>query len=184
MNTKIIDGPLQGLKIIEVDYFKDKRGFFIEPWNKKVFKEAGLDIDFVQEGHSGSEQGVIRGLHSQDAKCPMGKLVRCTVGEVIDVVVDIRHESATFGKYFPIKLTAKNKKQLYVPPGFAHGFVTVKGYAELQYKQTGHYAPDHEFGILWNDPDINIEWPIKDPIISDKDKKGMTLAQYMADPAF
>lgn len=184
MKTTITDLPLKGLKLVEIDYFKDDRGFFIESWNKKVFKEAGLDVKFVQEGHSGSGKNVLRGLHSQDAKHPMGKLVRCTVGSIMDVAVDIRHKSATFGKRYAVNLSAENKKQLYVPPGFAHGFCALSDYSEIQYKQTGFYAPEGEFGIAWNDPDIGIAWPIKEPVLSEKDRRNMSLAEYMMNPAF
>jgi len=184
MKTTITDLPLKGLKLIEIDYFKDDRGFFIEPWNKNTFKEAGLDVEFVQEGHSGSGKNILRGLHSQDAKCPMGKLVRCTVGKIWDVAVDIRHKSPTFGKRYAIELSAENKKQLYIPPGFAHGFCTLSDYSEIQYKQTGFYAPNNEFGLAWDDPDLKINWPVKNPIVSDKDKNGMSFAEYMANPKF
>jgi len=184
MRTKITELPLKGLKLVEIDYFKDKRGFFIEPWNKKDFKKAGLDIEFVQEGHSGSGKNVLRGLHSQDAVCPMGKLVRCTAGRIMDVAVDIRHKSKTFGKWYALELTAENKRQIYLPPGFAHGFCGLTDYSEIQYKQTGYYASDHEFRIAWDDPDIGIAWPIEKPVLSEKDKHGMSLAEYMADPVF
>jgi dTDP-4-dehydrorhamnose 3,5-epimerase len=184
MKTTIIDLPLEGLKLIEIDYFMDKRGFFIEPWNKKTFKDIGLDVEFVQEGHSGSGKNVLRGLHSQDARHPMGKLIRCVVGEIWDIAVDIRHESITFGEYYATVLSAKDKIQLYIPPGFAHGFCTLTDYSEIQYKQTGYYAPDNEFGIMWNDPDLNINWPIKNPQLSEKDKQGISFAEYKKSPKF
>ncbi len=184
MKTIITELPLKGLKLVEIDYFKDDRGFFIEPWNKKVFKEVGMDVDFVQEGHSGSGKNVLRGLHSQDATHPMGKLVRCTVGKIVDVAVDIRHKSVTFGRSYMIELSADNKKQLYIPPGFAHGFCTLSDYSEIQYKQTGFYAPNNEFRITWNDPDLKIRWPVEKPLLSGKDKEGMSFAEYMVNPAF
>jgi len=178
MKTKIYKTSLRGLLLVEIGCFEDDRGFFIEPWNKKDFKKAGLDLEFVQEGHSGSEKDVLRGLHSQDSIAPMGKLVRCTIGTILDVSVDVRSKSRTFGDYYSVQLTAKNKLQLYVPPGFAHGFVTLSDYAEIQYKQTGFYAPKHEFGIMWDDSDIGIKWPIKNPIISEKDSKNMSFKDY------
>ena len=184
MKTRVTELAFKGLKLINIDYDKDERGFFIESWNKATFMEAGIDAEFVQENHTGSGKNVLRGLHMQDASCPLNKLVRCTVGEVMDVAVDMRHKSATFGKYAAVKLSAEMKNQLYIPSGFAHGFCVVGDYAEIQYKQTGYYASGHEICIAWDDPDINIKWVTKDPVISDKDKKGISFVKYMTDPEF
>lgn len=184
MKTAIVSTPITDLLVIEVEFFKDARGFFIEPWNKKVFKEIGLNIDFVQEGHSGSKKNVLRGLHYQNKTAPMGKLVRCTVGKVLDVAVDIRPTSTTYGKWFSIELNPEDMKQLYVPPGFAHGFLTLSDYAEVQYKQTGFYTPGAEGIIIWNDPEIAINWLITNPTLSDKDKNGQSFKDYRVNPAF
>lgn len=184
MKTKLIPTPLKDLMVVEIDYFKDHRGFFIETWHKKDFAKAGLALDFVQDSHSGSKYKVLRGLHYQGMTAPMGKLVRCTQGVIFDVAVDLRVSSATFGKWFSIELSAENKKMLYIPVGFAHGLCVLSNWAEVQYKQTGFYTPSSEGTIVWNDPDIGIPWPVKDPILSERDQKGMTLAQYLKNPAF
>lgn len=184
MKTSVHPTPLENLAIVTIEHFEDERGFFIESWHKKDFAAAGLDLDFVQEGHSRSIRGVIRGLHYQDMREPMGKLVRCTFGRILDVAVDIRVKSPTFGRWFGIELSADNKKMLYVPPGFAHGFATLTDFAEVQYKQTAYYRPETEGGLLWNDPEIGIAWPYDNPILSRRDQAQQTLRQYLANPAF
>lgn len=185
MKTTLSHTPLKGLSVITIDYFHDERGFFIEPWNKRDFKRAGLDVDFVQEGHSQSKQHVLRGLHYQDQTAPMGKLIRCTAGRIFDVAVDIRRTSPTFGQSFTIELTAANKLLVYVPSGFAHGFLTLSPTAEVQYKQTGYYNPLSEGTLFWNDPQLHISWSTKNPpILSDRDKKGMMMSEYIKHPAF
>ncbi len=185
MNTHITTTAFKDLLILTIDYFQDDRGFFIEPWNKRDFKKAGFDKEFVQEGHSRSKRGVLRGLHYQDMSAPMGKLVRCTVGSVFEVAVDLRISSTTFGKAYTTVLSASNKKLLYVPVGFALGFFTLTTYAEMQYKQTGYYTPLAEGTILWNDVDIDIHWPLQStPILSFRDKSGISLKTYLLHPAF
>jgi dTDP-4-dehydrorhamnose 3,5-epimerase len=184
MKTRAVKTPLHDLVVVEIEYFQDERGFFIETWHKRDFAEAGLDLEFVQEGHSRSKYGVLRGLHYQDMTAPMGKLVRCTVGTIFDVAVDLRVDSPTFGKWFGVELSAENKKQLYVPVGFAHGFATLTEFVEVQYKQTGFYTPSSEGTLAWNDPDVGVEWPIKAPILSKRDQNGMSLKEYLKDPAF
>jgi len=184
MKTRVSKTPLDGLVVVNVDYFQDERGFFIEAWHKHDFAEAGLSVEFVQDSHSCSTARVLRGLHYQDMRAPMGKLVRCTAGRIFDVAVDLRVSSATFGKWFSIELTAENKTQLYVPVGFAHGFATLSGTAEVQYKQTEFYQPAAEGGIAWNDNDIAIQWPFRDPILSKRDQNQMSLNQYLKNPAF
>jgi dTDP-4-dehydrorhamnose 3,5-epimerase len=169
---------------VDIDFFSDERGFFIESWHQRDFAEAGLDLSFVQEGHSRSGRNVLRGLHYQDMTAPMGKLLRCTVGAIFDVAVDLRVDSATFGQWFGIELSAENKTQLYVPEGFAHGFATISDVAEVQYKQTGFYTPSSEGTVSWNDPDIGIAWPISDPILSARDQNGISLREYRNKPAF
>ncbi len=175
---------LPGVFIVELDYFQDERGFFIESWHKRDFAQAGLDAEFVQDNHSRSSYGVLRGLHYQDTSAPLDKLVRCTAGRIFDVAVDLRVSSATFGKWFGVELSAENKKQIYIPAGFAHGFVTLSDVAEVQYKQTGFYTPAAEGTVLWNDPDIGIAWPVAAPTLSRRDQNGMSLAHYKKNPAF
>ena len=184
MKTHVTATPLAGLVRVDIDFFSDERGFFIESWHQRDFAEAGLDLTFAQEGHSRSGRNVLRGLHYQDMTAPMGKLLRCTVGAIFDVAVDLRVDSPTFGEWFGIELSAENKTMLYVPEGFAHGFATISDVAEVQYKQTGFYTPSSEGTISWNDPDIGVAWPISEPILSPRDQQGMSLAEYRKRPAF
>jgi dTDP-4-dehydrorhamnose 3,5-epimerase len=184
MKTRLTVTPLPDLMIVEIDYFKDERGFFMESWNKRDFADAGIPHDFVQDSHSSSTYGVLRGMHYQDMRAPQGKLVRCTIGRILDVAVDLRASSPTFGQWHGEELSADNKKQLYVPVGFAHGFATLSDYCEVQYKQTALYDPKAEGGIAWNDPDIGIEWPYTAPILSAKDKAQPRFADYRRNPAF
>ena len=184
MKTRVSTTPLEGLFVIDVDFFKDERGFFMESWHKRDFAEAGLAFDFVQDSHSCSSYGVLRGLHYQDMRAPMVKLVRCTVGRVFDVAVDLRVNSPTFGKWFGIELSAENKKEFLVPIGFAHGFLTLSDVCEVQYKQTEGYRPETEGGIRWNDPEVGIRWPISNPVLSKRDQNQFSLKQYLQNPAF
>lgn len=184
MRIHVTATPLQGLILINVDHFKDERGFFIESWTKKDFAEAGVTADFVQDSHSASRYGVLRGMHYQDMRAPTAKLVRCTVGRMLDVAIDLRTSSATFGKWFGVELDADNKTMIYVPAGFAHGFATLSEYCEVQYKQTDYYTPQAEAGIAWNDPDVGIVWPYANPILSKRDQNQMSLAEYRKKPAF
>jgi dTDP-4-dehydrorhamnose 3,5-epimerase len=184
MKTVITKTPLDGVVLVDINFFQDERGFFIESWHKRDFAEAGLNIEFVQEGHSRSGYGVLRGLHYQDMTAPMGKLVRCTVGKIFDVAVDLRVSSPTFGKWFSVELSPENKTQIYVPAGFGHGFVSLTDAVEVQYKQTGFYTPSSEGTIAWNDPDIGIKWPVENPTLSKRDQNGKPLKEYLKNPAF
>jgi dTDP-4-dehydrorhamnose 3,5-epimerase len=184
VKTHVTETPLEGLVIVTIDYFEDERGFFIESWHKRDFAAAGLDLEFVQEGHSRSAHNVLRGIHYQDMTAPMGKLVRCTLGCVLDVAVDLRVGSPTFGCWYAIEISAQNKQMVYVPVGFGHGFATLSDAAEIQYKQTGYYTPSAEGNIAWNDPDIGIRWPLQQPILSKRDQHGMSLSEYLKKPAF
>jgi dTDP-4-dehydrorhamnose 3,5-epimerase len=184
MKTRLSKTPLDGLLVLDIDFFKDERGFFMESWHKRDFAEAGLSFDFVQDSHSRSSLGVLRGLHYQDMRAPMVKLVRCTLGRVYDVAVDLRAGSPTFGKWFGIELSAENKRQFLVPIGFAHGFLTLSDVCEIQYKQTEYYSPQTEGGVIWNDPDIGIKWPIPNPILSKRDQNQISLKRYLQNPAF
>ena len=170
---KRIDTSIKGLYIIESTIYGDKRGFFLETYNKKEFKEIGIDIDFVQDNHSRSIRGTLRGLHFQK-KHSQDKLVRVIKGEVFDVAVDLRENSKTFGKWYGINLSEENKKQIFIPKGFAHGFLALSEIAEFTYKCSDYYYPEDEGGIIWNDEELNINWPvegIENLIISEKDKK-------------
>jgi len=184
MKTHTTPTLLEGLLIVNIAYSKDERGFFLESWNKRDFESAGITANFVQDSHSASTRGVLRGMHYQDMREPMAKLVRCTVGRILDVAIDLRMSSPTFGKWFGLELTAENKTLLYVPEGFAHGFLTISDYCEVQYKQTAFYNPQAEGGIAWNDPEVGIEWPIANPILSARDQQQHALAAYRANPAF
>lgn len=170
---------IEGLYVIEPKVFGDERGYFMETYNYEDFKAAGLDMVFVQDNQSMSKKGVLRGLHFQK-KHPQGKLVRVLSGTVYDVAVDLRKSSPTYGKYYGVILSAENKKMFYVPEGFAHGFLVLSESAEFTYKCTDFYHPEDEGGIIWNDPDIGIEWPISSDmsvILSEKDKKLPLLSQ-------
>ncbi|MEK2484824.1 dTDP-4-dehydrorhamnose 3,5-epimerase [Providencia stuartii] len=175
---KIIPTEIPDVLIIEPKVFEDERGFFYESFNQKQFDEAvGYHIDFVQDNHSKSTKGVLRGLHYQEEPYSQGKLVRCVVGEVFDVAVDIRKNSPTFGKWVGVNLSAENKRQLWIPEGFAHGFYVISESAEFCYKCTKYYHPSAEKTLIWNDSEINILWPIdiESPLLSSKDNKGHTL---------
>lgn len=165
------------LILLEPQVFGDDRGFFFESYNARSFAEAtGLSVDFVQDNHSKSARNVLRGLHYQ-IQNPQGKLVRAVQGEVFDVVVDIRKSSPTFGQWAGALLSAENKRQLWIPPGFAHGFVVLSNSAEVLYKTTDYYTPAHERCILWNDPAVGIQWPLRgEPLLSTKDQQGVRLA--------
>jgi dTDP-4-dehydrorhamnose 3,5-epimerase len=174
----VIKTPLEGLLVLEPKVFGDDRGFFFESFNAKRFGElTGFTGEFVQDNHSRSSKGVLRGLHYQIQQA-QGKLVRATAGSVFDVAVDIRKSSPTFGQWFGIELSAENKRQVWIPPGFAHGFVVTSDSAEFLYKTTDYWAPEHERAILWNDPAIGIEWPALEaaPLLSGKDQAASLLA--------
>lgn len=176
---------IDGLYIIEPKVFDDNRGYFMETYNKEQFAEAGFNVTFVQDNESKSNKGVLRGLHFQ-RKHSQGKLVRVTKGEVFDVVVDLRTGSKTYGQWEGVILSEENKKQFYIPKGFAHGFLVLSDEAVFNYKCTDFYVQEYDGGVMWNDPDINIEWPldgIKNILLSEKDKnhpnlKGLDLSQY------
>ena len=170
---KRIDTSIDGVCIVEPTVFGDNRGYFMETYSKADFAEIGLDYDFVQDNQSKSKKGVLRGLHFQ-TEHTQGKLVRCTEGEVWDVAVDLRKGSPTYGQWEGVYLSAENKRQFYVPEGFAHGFVVLSETATFNYKCTDFYSPEHDGGLLWNDEDIAIEWPldgIEEILLSEKDKK-------------
>ena len=173
----VIDTPLSGCKIIEPQVFGDARGFFMESWNRQRYAAAGIDVDFKQSNVSLSAQDVLRGLHYQYPN-PQGKLVSVLSGEVFDVAVDIRRNSPTFGQWAGVILSGENKKQFYVPEGFAHGFVVLSETALFSYLCTRLYAPECEYSVLWNDPAINIDWPCEAPQLSDKDAQGRLLSTF------
>lgn len=162
---------LEGAVLVKPRIFPDARGFFVEGYKKSDFVRAGIAAEFVQDNHSKSDKGVLRGLHYQRGTAAQGKLVRCINGAILDVGVDLRRSSPTFGKWFATELSAINAHMLYLPPGFAHGFLVLSETAEILYKCTAEYSPKDDAGVLWNDPDIGIEWDITDPILSAKDAK-------------
>ncbi|MBX7515090.1 dTDP-4-dehydrorhamnose 3,5-epimerase [Qipengyuania sp. GH38] len=178
---KIIETSIEGLLILEPRVFGDERGFFLESWNRKVFADLGLDLDFVQDNHSRSARGVLRGLHFQNPN-PQGKLVRVINGRAWDVAVDLRSGSPTFGKWEGLELSAENKRMFWVPPGFAHGFVALEDGTDFVYKCTGYYDPAHEHSLLWNDLAVGIEWPLEgiEPQLSAKDQAGKPLSEIEA----
>jgi dTDP-4-dehydrorhamnose 3,5-epimerase len=159
---------LSGVLIVEPDVHRDDRGFFLESYHREKYAAAGIDLDFVQDNHSKSERGTLRGLHAQWRK-PQGKLVRVLSGEIFDVAVDARKGSPTFGQWVGATLSSDNHHQIWVPPGFVHGFCVTSDIAEVEYKCTDVYDPGGELGVIWNDPDIGIEWPVAEPLLSGKD---------------
>lgn len=161
---------LPGVVLIVPKVFGDARGFLMETYKRSEFEAAGLPVALVQENHSRSSRGTLRGLHYQREPKAQGKLVRVIVGEIFDVAVDIRADSPNYGKWFGATLSADNRKSLYIPPGFAHGFCVTSAEAEVIYKTTAEYAPDHEFGIRWDDPALGIEWPVTTPTLSERDR--------------
>jgi len=174
--VKVTPTSIPDVLLIEPDVFGDSRGFFMETWHRQKYAQQGLDVDFVQDNHSRSSKGVLRGLHYQ-LEQPQGKLVRVAAGKVFDVAVDIRKGSPTFGQWVSAELSEENQHQFYIPPGFAHGFCVLSESADFLYKCTEFYAPQYEHGILWNDPVIGIEWPGRDFKISDKDTKNGLLKE-------
>lgn len=169
---KITKTKLDGVVIVEPDVFGDNRGFFMESWNKKKMEEAGLFYDFVQDNHSKSTvKDTLRGIHFQKGDKAQAKLVRCVKGAVLDVAVDLRRNSPTFKQWVGVELSAENKKQLLIPRGFGHGFLTLTDDVEFLYKADNYYAPEADAGIRWNDLDIGVEWGVENPILSEKDKK-------------
>lgn len=167
----LVKTKLDGVLIIEPDVFGDNRGFFLESWNKKRMEEAGLFYDFVQDNHSFSAvKGTLRGIHFQKGDKAQAKLVRCVRGAVLDVAVDLRKNSPTFKQWEGVVLSEDNKKQLLIPRGFGHAFLTLTDNVEFLYKADNYYAPDADCGIKWNDPDINVNWGIENPVLSNKDK--------------
>lgn len=174
----IIRTEIPEVLILEPTVFGDTRGFFLESYNQRRFEElTGLNVQFVQDNHSRSARGVLRGLHFQ-VQQPQGKLVRVIAGEVFDVAVDLRRSSPNFGKSVCVTLSADNHRQLWIPPGFAHGFLVTSDTADFVYKTTDYYAPEHERAVLWNDPALAIHWPLQgEPLLSAKDKAGVPLAE-------
>jgi dTDP-4-dehydrorhamnose 3,5-epimerase len=164
----VINTNLPGVVVIEPRVFADDRGFFLETWNAARFRDAGLPQHFVQDNHSRSRRGVLRGLHYQEPN-PQGKLVRCTRGAIFDVAVDIRRGAPTFGKWYGTELSEENKRMLWVPPGFAHGFASLTDDCDVLYKCTSLYDATNDRSIVWNDPDIGIRWPVEEPLLSPKD---------------
>ncbi len=181
MEIKIVSKHFGDAVVIQPEIFKDERGFFMEAFRADQFREHGLPHQFVQDNHSGSVKGVVRGLHFQ-WEPPMGKLMRVTRGSAFVVAVDIRKGSPTLGQWFGIEASAENQLQVWAPAGFARGFCVLSDFAEIQYKCTGIYNNKAESGILWNDPEIGIDWPVTKPILSDKDRNARTLSQWLNSP--
>jgi len=182
---KRVETGIKDLVVIEPTVFGDHRGFFMEAYSKKDFEEIGIKVEFVQDNHSKSKKGVFRGLHFQ-TEMSQGKLVRVTAGAVLDVAVDLRRDSETFGKWYVVELSAENKRQFYVPEGFAHGFITLEDNTEFLYKCTNYYAPEFDSGIIWDEKDLNINYEfekyginVEDILLSEKDKNLQTFAEFV-----
>jgi dTDP-4-dehydrorhamnose 3,5-epimerase len=175
----VSETEIPGVNIIEIDVFPDERGSFCETYQERRYHANGISTNFVQDNQSYSKNNVLRGLHFQPQH-PQGKLIMTVVGEIFDVAVDIREKSPTYGKWVGVFLSDKNRKQLYVPEGFAHGFCVISADALVQYKCTDYFDPADNGGIIWNDPDIKIDWPVTNPIVSSRDKELKTFKEYMA----
>ena len=174
MGLQVIKTGIEGLVIIEPQVFGDHRGFFMESWNRQVMEKLGLNYDFVQDNHSSSTvKGTLRGIHFQYGDAAQAKLVRCVRGAVLDVAVDLRKDSPTYTQWYAVELSESNHKQFLIPRGFGHGFLTLTDHVEFMYKADNYYNPKQEGGIRWNDPTINIEWGIEQPILSEKDRIAM-----------
>ena len=176
---KVVRSEIPGVLLLEPRVFEDGRGFFLESYNERTFREAtGVEMQFVQDNHSRSARSVLRGLHYQ-VRQPQGKLVRVVAGEVFDVAVDLRKSSPSFGKWVGFNLSAASKTMAWIPPGFAHGFLVLSPDAEVLYKTTDYYAPEHERTLLWNDPEVGVRWPTSagEPLLNDRDRKGTLLSR-------
>jgi dTDP-4-dehydrorhamnose 3,5-epimerase len=184
MKLDVISTKIEGLLIIDTDFFRDHRGFFIESYQEARYREAGITYSFVQDNHSRSRKHVLRGFHYQDTTAPMGKLVRCVTGAILDVLVDLRLGSPTFGEWVAVELNEDNMRQVMVPPWCGHAFLTLSDTADVSYKCTTYYNRASEGTVAWNDPDIGVAWPVADPIISERDSMGMSLQDYAANPAY
>ena len=182
MEIKVESKHLDGVIVLVPDIFQDSRGFFMETFREDQFKALGLPDRFVQDNHSRSAKGVLRGLHFQ-WEPPMGKLMRVTLGTAFLVAVDIRKGSPTLGKWVGVEASVENRRQVWAPAGFARGFCVLSEFAEIQYKCTGLYNSKGESGVRWDDPEIGVKWPIDNPVLSDKDRRAQTLAQWLASPA-
>jgi len=176
--VKVTRTKFDGVLLIEPDVFRDDRGFFFETYQRRKYREIGIDLDFVQDNHSRSARGAIRGIHAQVTH-PQGKLVRVLMGEIFDVVVDIRRGSPSFAQWIGLSLSAANFLQCYVPPGFAHAFCVVSDFAEVEYKCTDFYHPNDELRIIWNDPTIGVKWPVTEPILSAGDEAARRLEDLL-----
>jgi dTDP-4-dehydrorhamnose 3,5-epimerase len=184
MKSRLEHTAIDDVLLIETDFVYDERGFFVESFHADRFRELGISTEFVQDNHSRSRRGVLRGLHYQDLTAPQAKLVRCARGAVYDVAVDLRVGSQTFGKWVGAELSDENMRQILVPVGFAHGFVVLSDVADLHYKCSSYYAPTAEGSVAWDDPDLAIRWPVDEPVLSTRDRGAQSLRQYLANPAF
>jgi dTDP-4-dehydrorhamnose 3,5-epimerase len=184
MQITVTKTPVESLLVVQPGCVRDERGFTMESYQKQVYLAEGITYEFVQDIHSRSVRNVLRGFHFQDGSAPMAKLVRCTVGTILDVALDLRLGSSTFGQTFAIELSAENQTQLLLPPEFGHGFCTLSEVAEVQYKVSNYYVPRSEGTIAWDDPEVGFAWPIAAPILSRRDQAGTSLAAYRQRPAF
>lgn len=185
LDIRVDTTGIEGVLIITPDCFEDDRGFFLETYNRAKWLRHGLDLTFLQENHSRSRRNVVRGLHFQDASAPQTRVVRCTQGEVFDVAVDLRVGSPTFGHWHGETLSATNRKQLLIPPEFAHGFAVLSDVAEVQYKVSGIHVPSAERTLKWNDAEVGIRWPVTTPVLSERDNtQGSALHDFLTKPCF
>lgn len=176
---KVEETELSGIKLVTPKYFPDNRGYFFEAFNQKIYEQNNIRIDFIQDNISFSKKNVLRGLHLQKTKYNQAKFVYCPHGEIYDVVVDLREDSKTFGKWKAFILSSENKNQLYIPAGFAHGFCVLSEEAIVSYKTTSYYLPEAEITLRWNDPNIGVDWPVNDPVLSERDNIGQSFKEII-----
>jgi dTDP-4-dehydrorhamnose 3,5-epimerase len=184
MDIRVVATAIPEVVVIETEFRRDERGFFMESYHRQQYVAAGLDAELVQDNHSRSGKGVLRGIHYQGPPAAMVKLVRCTAGAILDVAVDLRVGSPTFGRWVAEELTAENMRQLWVPVGFGHAFLTLSEFAEVQYKCSAYYAPEVEGAVAWDDAELAIDWPNDRPMLSERDRRAMSLREYRERPVF
>ncbi len=185
MDIRVVPTKLPGVFVVEPQVIRDARGIFLETYHRQRYVEHGMPGEFVQDNHSRSTLGVLRGIHFQDLRAPMAKLVRCSAGRLFDVVVDLRAGGPTFGQWIGVELSAEKMNELYIPIGFGHGFLALSDVADCQYKCTNYYTPAAEAVLAWNDPSLAVAWPLAGPpVLSPRDQRGMSLDDYLRKPAF
>jgi len=184
MDIQVSTTPIEGVLVVQPECFRDRRGLFMESYNRRKLQRHGIDLGFVQDNHARSFRHVLRGLHYQNERAPQHRLIRCVAGEIFYAAVDLRVGSPTFGQYYCAELSSENLTQVLIPPEFAHGYLVLSEVAEVHYKCTAHHSPDVERTLAWNDPDVAVPWPVAEPVLSRRDVDAPSLRDYLANPCF